>query len=144
MSSPSGRGVELAGPVPLAAKRAAGWLGAVRRDLLGLTRDALPRAPARRSYARQCLVSRGLLPFLATPNSGEGLLEDAVKHAASLGLVGPLDHVVVVQRVHDDFCVKIVSVAPSGRGILRDDEEVSSLSKSNSLKHMATLAGAVA
>lgn len=27
--------------------------------------------------------------------------------AASLGLVKPRDHVVVVQRVHDDFCVKV-------------------------------------
>ncbi len=106
-----------------------------------LTRRCAPGA-LRRSYARQCLVSRGLLPFLATPNSGEGLLEDAVKHAASLGLVKPLDHVVVVQRVHDDFCVKIVSVARSGRGILKDDEETPdgvppSLSKSNSARHMA-------
>lgn len=47
-----------------------------------------------RSFARQCLVSRGLLPFLATPNSGEGLLDDAVKHAQCLGLVKPMDHVV--------------------------------------------------
>jgi hypothetical protein len=43
-------------------------------------------------------------------NQGEGLLNDAVKHASRLGLVRPLDHVVVVQRVHDDFCVKVLLV----------------------------------
>ncbi len=48
----------------------------------------------RRSFARQCLVSRGLLPFLATPSQGDGLLDDAIKHAARLGLVKPMDHVV--------------------------------------------------
>ncbi len=31
----------------------------------------------------------------------------------------PHDHVVVLQRVHEDFCVKIVGVSESGMGILR-------------------------
>lgn len=42
------------------------------------------------------MIHRGLLPFLATPGAGETLLEDAVRHAARLGLVAPHDHVVVV------------------------------------------------
>jgi pyruvate kinase len=97
-----------------------------------------------RSNARQCLLSRSLLPFLATPNSGEGLLDDAVRHAARLGLVKPLDHVVVVQRVHEDFCVKIVAVSHTCKGILRDEEDITTLSKSNSLKHMSIAGSAVA
>lgn len=111
-----------------------------------LVSDSLKWKLEGRSYARQCLIARGLLPFLATPNSGEGLLEDAVKHAGRLGLVKPMDHVVVVQRVHEDFCVKIVSVSQTGRGILRDDEELPSLSKTSSLKNMQhnMLSGAVA
>lgn len=35
-----------------------------------LVSDSLKWKLEGRSYARQCLVSRGLLPFLATPNSG--------------------------------------------------------------------------
>jgi hypothetical protein len=54
-----------------------------------------------RSYTRQCMVNRGLLPFLATPAAGETLLEDAVRHAAHLRLVKAHDHVVVVS-VHTD------------------------------------------
>uniref|UniRef100_A0A7S0RHC8 Pyruvate kinase n=1 Tax=Chlamydomonas leiostraca TaxID=1034604 RepID=A0A7S0RHC8_9CHLO len=99
-----------------------------------LVNDGLKWQLEGRSYARQCLVSRGLLPFLATPNSGEALLEDAVKHALRLGLVKARDQVVVVQRVHEDFCVKIVAVADNGTGIERDEE--GTLSKSSSLKHI--------
>ncbi len=41
-----------------------------------------------RAYARQSLVCRGLLPFLAAPSpNGEQLLEDAIRSAARLGLV---------------------------------------------------------
>jgi hypothetical protein len=69
------------------------------------------------------MMTRGLMPYLATPAAGEALLDEAVKHAARLRLVRPLDHVVVVQRVHDDFCVKIISVSPSLTGILRDSED---------------------
>jgi hypothetical protein len=41
-----------------------------------------------------------------------------------------------VQRVHEDFCVKIVSVSHSGSSILRDDEDGVPLSKSASLRHI--------
>jgi pyruvate kinase len=46
-------------------------------------------------------------------------MQDAVVAAVRMGLVGPLDYVVVVQRVHEDFCVKIVTVNESGKGIKR-------------------------
>lgn len=36
-----------------------------------------------------------------------------------MGIVRPHDHVVAVQRIHDDFCVKIVSVDALGAGIKR-------------------------
>ena len=70
--------------------------------------------PLRRCYARQSLICRGLLPFLAAPSpNGEQLLEDAICSAARLNLVQPGDHIVVVQRVHEDFCIKIVGVNES-------------------------------
>ena len=64
-----------------------------------------------RSFARQSLICRGLLPFLAAPSpNGEQLLTDAIRSASALGLVTAGDHIVVVQRVHEDFCIKIVGV----------------------------------
>jgi hypothetical protein len=39
--------------------------------------------------------------------------------AADAGLVKALDYVVVVQRLHEDFCVKIVGVNETGRGIMK-------------------------
>ncbi len=50
-----------------------------------------------------------------------------------------------VQRVHDDFCVKIVSVSHTGSSILKDNEDGQPLSKSTSLKHIpaAMTTGAV-
>ncbi|KXZ44880.1 hypothetical protein GPECTOR_61g833 [Gonium pectorale] len=75
-----------------------------------------------RSSARQCLISRSLLPVLAAPSpSGDQLLQEAVVMAGRVGLVRPHDHVVCVQRIHDDFCVKIISVDELGAGIKRDD-----------------------
>ena len=83
---------------------------------LALLAPPHPPRSGLRAYARQCLISRGLLPLLAAPSpSGEALLEEAIRSAARLGLVHALDHVVVVQRVHEDFCVKIVSVSETGR-----------------------------
>lgn len=40
--------------------------------------------------------------------------------ASRLGLVGPGNHVVVVERVHDAFCLKIVAVDELGLGIERE------------------------
>jgi hypothetical protein len=34
-----------------------------------------------------------------------------------MGIVKANDHVVAVQRVHEDFCVKIITIDPRGRGI---------------------------
>lgn len=79
-----------------------------------------------RQVARQCMLTRGLLPMLAAPsNNADNLLDQAVRTAASRGLVRAHDHVVCVQRVKDDFCVKIVSVDTSGLGISRQDKKPS-------------------
>eukprot|EP00198_Chlamydomonas_reinhardtii_P006103 XP_001695439.1 pyruvate kinase [Chlamydomonas reinhardtii] len=79
-----------------------------------------------RSSARQCLISRALLPVLAAPSpSGDQLLQEAVAMAGRVKLVKPHDHVVCVQRIHDDFCVKIISVDDMGAGIKRDDTVMS-------------------
>lgn len=57
------------------------------------------------------------MPMLAAPSpSGDALLEEAVAVAGRMGLVKPHDHVVCVQRIHDDFCVKIVAVDEMGGG----------------------------
>jgi pyruvate kinase len=65
-------------------------------------------------------MTRGLLPILATPQPhGDTVLEEAVAVASRMGIVKPHDHVVAVQRIHDDFCVKIVSVDALGAGIKR-------------------------
>lgn len=61
-----------------------------------------------RSTARACQLTRGLLPMLATPGpNGDAVLESAIVAAATAGLVAPRHHVVVLQQVHDDFCVKV-------------------------------------
>jgi hypothetical protein len=46
--------------------------------------------------------------MLATPGpNGDAVLEAAVVSAARAGLVAPKHHVVVLQQIHDDFCVKV-------------------------------------
>lgn len=73
-----------------------------------------------RHNARQCLLTRGLLPMLATPQPhGDAVLGEAISAASRLGIVKPNNHVVAVQRIHEDFCVKIVSVDAMGAGIKR-------------------------
>jgi len=85
-----------------------------------LVADGLKWRLEGRSIARQCLITRGLMPFLAAPSpNGEALLEDAIRSAGNMGLLRPHDHVVVLLRVHGDFCVKIVAVGDSGKSILR-------------------------
>lgn len=55
--------------------------------------------------------------MLAAPSpNGDAVLEEAISTSARMKLVKPNDHVVVVQRIHDDFCVKILSVDALGRG----------------------------
>ncbi|GIL72321.1 hypothetical protein Vretifemale_2686, partial [Volvox reticuliferus] len=86
-----------------------------------LTSDGLRWQLQGRGHARQCLLVRGLLPMLSAPGpSGDEVLEEAIAMASRLGLVGPGHHVVVVERVHDAFCLKIVAVDELGLGIQRD------------------------
>lgn len=49
--------------------------------------------------------------------AGEGLLEEAIHMTSRWGLVRPHDHVVVIQMLHDDMSIKIVSVDEFGSGI---------------------------
>lgn len=83
-----------------------------------LVSDSLHWRLEGRHNARQCLLTRGLLPVLATPQrTGDGVLEEAIAAAARMGLVQPHAHVVAVQRIHNDFCVKVVAVDALGGGI---------------------------
>ncbi|GMH36554.1 hypothetical protein BSKO_04422 [Bryopsis sp. KO-2023] len=76
-----------------------------------LVTDSLSWRLEGRGTARQCLITRGLLPMLAAPRSSiDSVLEEAVMAAAGMGIVKQDDNVVCVQRIHDDFCLKIVSV----------------------------------
>lgn len=46
--------------------------------------------------------------MLATPGpNGDAVLESAIVAAAAAGLVAPRHHVVVLQQIHEDFCVKV-------------------------------------
>ena len=75
-----------------------------------LLRLLLPAAC--RHAARQCLLVRGLMPMLAAPSpSGDVLLEEAVNMACRMGLVGPNNHIIVVQRLNE------VSGAEAERGV---------------------------
>ncbi|KXZ56864.1 hypothetical protein GPECTOR_1g78 [Gonium pectorale] len=86
-----------------------------------LTSDGLKWTLQGRGHARQCLIMRGLLPMLSAPGpSGDEVLEEAIAMSSRLGLVGPGHHMVVVERVHDAFCLKIVAVDELGLGIQRD------------------------
>jgi pyruvate kinase len=46
------------------------------------------------------------------------VLEEAIRAAAAMNVVVPGSQVVCVQRIHDDFCVKIVAVNERGDGLL--------------------------
>ena len=72
-----------------------------------------------KNVAKQCLLTRGLVPMLAIPSPDGGkVLQDAIAAAVSMNLVKPYDHVVCVEKVHGDYCIKMVSVDAAGRGIL--------------------------
>lgn len=88
-----------------------------------------------RGVARQCLIVRGLLPMLAAPRSStDDALQEAITAAQMRGLVSEGDRVVIVQRVHEDFSMKIVDVddllspsrgaAKAKRGPIRTISEV--------------------
>jgi pyruvate kinase len=94
-----------------------------------LVNDGLKWKLEGRSFARQSLLCRGLMPFLAAPSpNGEALLEDAMRTATAMGLVKANDYVVVVQRVHEDFCIKIVEVADD-QGIKRSTNSMSGMAE---------------
>eukprot|EP00882_Tetradesmus_deserticola_P009381 GHRQ01009901.1.p2 GENE.GHRQ01009901.1~~GHRQ01009901.1.p2 ORF type:complete len:184 (+),score=88.40 GHRQ01009901.1:82-552(+) len=46
------------------------------------------------------------------------MLEAAVVAAARGGLVAPKSHVVVLQQIHEDFCVKVMSLDSSGSRVV--------------------------
>lgn len=59
-----------------------------------LVSDALHWKLEGRHNARQCLLTRGLLPMLATPQPhGDAVLEEAILMAARMGIVKPHNHV---------------------------------------------------
>mmetsp|Transcript_18553 Transcript_18553/g.48364 ORF Transcript_18553/g.48364 Transcript_18553/m.48364 type:complete len:728 (+) Transcript_18553:1051-3234(+) len=81
-----------------------------------------------RSFARQCCLVRGLLPMLAAPSThGDQILEDAVSLVAQSGLVKPCSYIVCVQRIHEDFCVKVITVDKEGTGIQKQHDSKASL-----------------
>jgi hypothetical protein len=46
--------------------------------------------------------------MLATPGpNGDAVLESAILASAAAGLLSPGHHVVVLQQIHEDFCVKV-------------------------------------
>ena len=55
--------------------------------------------------------------------------------ALDKGLCKPQDHIVVVQRIHGDFTVKVVSVDSLGSGIA-----TSTMMQSSSFTHLTDLA----
>ena len=57
-----------------------------------------------------------------------------VKMALDKGLCKPHDHIVVVQRIHGDFCVKVISVDSLGSGIA-----TSNMVQSSSFTHLTDL-----
>eukprot|EP00798_Chlamydomonas_sp_ICE-L_P032373 gene32373-5408_t len=60
-------------------------------------------------------MTRGLMPVLASPSyTGEALLAHSIASAAAKGIVKPGSHVVVVQRLQEDFCLKVVTVDAAG------------------------------
>ncbi|CAO2824105.1 unnamed protein product [Amaranthus hypochondriacus] len=68
--------------------------------------------------ARQSLIVRGLFPMLADPRhaaeststTNESVLNVALDHGKSLGIIKPHDRIVVVQKVGDDSVVKIIEL----------------------------------
>ncbi|KAL6752894.1 hypothetical protein V8C86DRAFT_3172018 [Haematococcus lacustris] len=83
-----------------------------------LVSDGLTWRLEGRSHARTCLMTRGLLPLLSAPGpSGDEVLEEAIATATRWGLVKPGQQVVVVERVHEHFAIKVVAVDSDGLGI---------------------------
>lgn len=99
-----------------------------------------------RATARQCQLTRGLLPMLATPApNGDAVLEAAIVGAAREGFVRPGGHVVCVQQVHEDFCVKIMSLDEMGVGIKKRASShadlVAKLAAAQAAKRLAAAGG---
>jgi hypothetical protein len=67
-----------------------------------------------------CLPLTAAALIAAAPAAAAAaVLGEAISAASRLGIVKPNNHVVAVQRIHEDFCVKIVSVDAMGAGIKR-------------------------
>jgi pyruvate kinase len=81
-----------------------------------------------RHVARQCQVTRGLVPMLAASSpDGERVLRGAIAAAAERGLLRPGDHAVCVEKISGDYCIKMISVDQSGRDLVKQDVQVNSL-----------------
>eukprot|EP00892_Ulva_mutabilis_P010259 jgi/Ulvmu1/7605/UM038_0030.1 len=96
-----------------------------------------------RHVARQCLLTRGLVPMLAAPSpDGEQVLRDAVQAATSRRLLGPGDLAICVEKISGDYCIKMVSVDPSGDGVQDASTDTGAhgrLPQSSPLLHTNTL-----
>ena len=78
-----------------------------------------------RGVARQCQITRGLVPMLAAPSQdGERVLRDTIAAAADRGLLRAGDHAVCVEKISGDYCIKMVSVDESGRDLLMQSLQV--------------------
>ena len=83
-----------------------------------LVNDNLEWKIVGRHVARQCLLTRGLVPMLAAPSpDGEQVLRDAVQAATSRKLLGPGDHAVCVEKISGDYCIKMVSMDATGLSV---------------------------
>lgn len=71
-----------------------------------------------RNVARQCQITRGLVPMLAAPSpDGEQVLRDTIAAAAERGLLKAGDHAVCVEKISGDYCIKMIMVDDSGRDL---------------------------
>jgi pyruvate kinase len=66
-----------------------------------------------RSLARQCCLTRGLVPMLATPSTGDQIIKESILNAARMGFAPPNSYVVCLQRSHTDVMLKVRSYVDS-------------------------------
>jgi pyruvate kinase len=63
-----------------------------------LASDGLKWRLEGRANARACLLTRGLVPLLASPSpSGDQILQETIAIAAAMGLVKPHNYIVCIQ-----------------------------------------------
>lgn len=69
-----------------------------------------------RSLARQCCLTRGVVPMLATPSTGDQIIKEAIMNAARMGLAAPGSYMVCLQRSHTDIMLKVIDSSDYGWG----------------------------